>query len=157
MNFFFRFEVMKTFQMCLAIRYCQTCIWLTSWRTNWSFWKYSSKYVLWIDRSVLRAKICLVFFNFPKEKFIRNLIGYLCDSASRKTLYFDLFRDLVCTWSTQQSIANTPIEQHLYLTKMIIVCLSFADDDDKARISNGTFSWFYPTTSISSLFLFQFQ
>jgi hypothetical protein len=75
------------------------------------------------------------------------MIGYLYDSATRRHLFFGLFADLIRTWATQQSIANTSYEQHLYITKTIIVCLSFVsagNDTDKARLSNGMLIHFLP-------------
>lgn len=72
-----------------------------------------------------------------KEGLIQNLIGYLCDSDSRRPLYYEVFRKLLNAWSTQTSIINTSYEQHLYLTKCILVCLAFSENKDKSILFQG--------------------
>ena len=91
------------------------------------------------------------------ENSIQNLIGYLCSFESDRELYYEVwvfdnfnrfnltifllnlkvFRKLLNAWSTQTSIVNTSYDQHLYLTKCIIICLAFSDTGDKAILSTG--------------------
>lgn len=71
-----------------------------------------------------------------KEKAIQNLIGYLYESPAGRSMYYELFRKLLNAWSTKASLINTPYEQHLYLTKCIIVCVSFMDDKDKDELAS---------------------
>jgi len=74
---------------------------------------------------------------FNKENSIQNLIGYLCCSDKSRQLYYEVFSKLLSVWSTQTSIINTSYEQHLYLTKCIIVCLAFSEETDKTILSQG--------------------
>ena len=49
-----------------------------------------------------------------------------------------VFKKLLNEWSNQDSIINTSYEQHLYLTKSIIVCLSFFKSDQvKSALTEG--------------------
>jgi hypothetical protein len=70
-------------------------------------------------------------------KIIQNLIGYFYDCQQRRDeIYYKVFSKLLNTWSNQTSIQNTPYEQHLYLTRSIIICISFMNDKDKEMLSN---------------------
>ena len=72
-----------------------------------------------------------------KENAIQNVIGYLHESKTRRNLYYELFKKLLDAWSTKASIVNTSHEQHLYLTKCIVVCVSFMDESDRSNLANG--------------------
>ncbi len=72
-----------------------------------------------------------------KENSIQNLIGYLCYSDKSRQLYYEVFEKLLNAWSTQTSIINTSYEQHLYLTKCIIVCLAFSEKEERTTLSQG--------------------
>ena len=74
---------------------------------------------------------------FSRENSIQNLIGHLCYSDKSRQLYYEVFGKLLSAWSTQTSITNTSYEQHLYLTKCIIVCLAFSDEEDRTILSQG--------------------
>ena len=75
--------------------------------------------------------------TLSKETAIQNLIGYLCDSDTRRPLYYEVFRKLLNAWSTKTSIVNTSHEQHLYLTKCSLVCLAFSENKDKSILFQG--------------------
>jgi telomere length regulation protein len=61
------------------------------------------------------------------------LIGYI---HNHKKLYHEIFNNLLNTWSNQASIVNTSYEQHLYLTKCILVCISYMQDEDKNELGS---------------------
>lgn len=86
----------------------------------------------------LLNRICLLYNNIKiKENAIQNVIGYLHESKNRRNLYYELFKKLLDAWSTKASIVNTSHEQHLYLTKCIVVCVSFMDESDRSNLANG--------------------
>lgn len=74
-----------------------------------------------------------------QDKPIQNVIGYLHESptTTRRVLFYELLRKLLNAWSTKASIVNTSHEQHLYLTKCILVCVSFMDPSDKEPMASG--------------------
>lgn len=78
---------------------------------------------------------------FSKENVIQNIIGYLYESPSRKHLYHETFRKILSIWCTQGSIANTSYEQHLYLTKFILVCKSYMVENDKDKLSTDVINY----------------
>lgn len=71
------------------------------------------------------------------------MIGYLHESLTRRILYLELFKKLLNAWSTKASIVNTSHEQHLYLTKCILICVSYMDANDKDPMANGKISDFF--------------
>lgn len=77
-----------------------------------------------------------------QDKPIQNVIGYLHESpTTRRVLYYELLRKLLHAWSTKASIVNTSHEQHLYLTKCILVCVSFMDASDKEPMASGRYQY----------------
>ncbi|CAF1076456.1 unnamed protein product, partial [Brachionus calyciflorus] len=77
-----------------------------------------------------------LFFKIVKEdKFIQILLGYLFKIEKFHQNYYELFKRLLNSWSNQASIANTSYEQHLYLSKCIIIGFSYLDDQGKATLS----------------------
>ncbi len=80
-----------------------------------------------------------------KDIYIQNLIGFVHETAivnGKKQLYYDIFKSLFNTWSNQTSIMNTSYEQHLYLTKCILVCISYMQNEDKDTLADGLFAFF---------------
>lgn len=61
----------------------------------------------------------LSYYDKNDLKLIHNLVTYL-NNASQQQL-FDLFLNLLIVWSDKFAFTHTSLEQHLYITKLIIV------------------------------------
>lgn len=60
--------------------------------------------------------------------------------------YFDLFdvqvmRDLLTVWADSSAVRHTSVEQHLYITKALLIGLGFLKESDKAGIRDGKRGW----------------
>lgn len=72
-----------------------------------------------------------------KEKFVLNLIGYVRHVEENRIFYREMFSKLLATWSCHTSFTNTSYEQHLFLTKCILICFSYLDESDKKHFTQG--------------------
>ena len=80
-----------------------------------------------------------MFYKIQKETIIKNLIGFIQATQvdGKKIFYYEIFKSLLNTWSNQTSITNTSYEQHLYLTRCILVCISLMHEEDKHALAPG--------------------
>lgn len=70
----------------------------------------------------LITKIPLLSY-FKNENIIKNLIFYI-SSTDYKILY-NLLEELLDVWSVKSCIHRTSFDQHLYITKQIILCVHY--------------------------------
>ena len=48
-----------------------------------------------------------------------------------------VFHKLLQVWGDVSALQHTSCEQHLYITKAILVCTSFIDEDNKSVLRSG--------------------
>lgn len=89
----------------------------------------------------------LMFFN--DDKLLVNLIAYLgnvhkCfqtdeNLTESNSILTDLLIRLISIWSDKFSLVHTPQEQHLYLTKLIVLSVKFISENKKELNIDDTF------------------
>lgn len=73
---------------------------------------------------VLCTKIpLLTYYNEKSDNLTQNLIIYLCECSVKSTE--TLVTNLLNTWSNKFSINHTSYEQHLYITKFIVLTVKY--------------------------------
>ncbi|XP_067946641.1 telomere length regulation protein TEL2 homolog isoform X2 [Watersipora subatra] len=58
-------------------------------------------------------------------KLLHNIIGYIASSPTRIHFYYSLFSRLLSVWSDSSSIRHTSFDQHMYISKAIVICAAF--------------------------------
>lgn len=82
-----------------------------------NIWKLSNEWIY-----VLTKKIPL--FNYSKsDKLIENLVFFL--AAEDIKLMEDILMDMLLIWSTKSHVFDTSFEQHFYVTKFIVLMVSY--------------------------------
>lgn len=72
-------------------------------------------------RSCFLTKLPLMNY-FNDENIVINLVRYLRQLDNIDEDLYQLFNNLVISWSSKISLAAHSIEQHLYITKLIVLC-----------------------------------
>ena len=97
-----------------------------------------------IWRHVLCNKLLLMSYqNWEDSKIVENLIGYLfllhleqsfnkstdsslmSEKSVNNRILIDVLANLLTVWSDRSALNHTPLEQHIYITQAIILCLSY--------------------------------
>lgn len=77
---------------------------------------------------VLITKIPLLSY-FKNEDIIKNLILYISSVSDEKkndtNILYNLIEELLDVWSVKTCILQTSFEQHIYITKQIILCAHY--------------------------------
>ncbi|NXI77348.1 TELO2 protein, partial [Rhipidura dahli] len=55
---------------------------------------------------------------------LQNLLGYLSLDSLRRSLLLRVLQELLETWSSSSAVKHSPVEQQLYISKAILICLS---------------------------------
>lgn len=77
----------------------------------------------------------LIFHRHSQEiHLLQNIMGYLGSSHTRKPLFVKVMRDLLTVWADSSAVRHTSVEQHLYITKALLIGLGFLKESDKAGI-----------------------
>ncbi|XP_038006689.1 telomere length regulation protein TEL2 homolog isoform X2 [Motacilla alba alba] len=63
---------------------------------------------------------------------LQNLLGYLSLDSVRRTLLLRVLQDLLETWSSSSAVKHSPVEQQLYISKAILICLSHLKEPEIA-------------------------
>ena len=53
------------------------------------------------------------------------------------TSVFQALHNVIDVWGDASVLKHTSYEKHLYLSKAILVCLAFVEDEDKAKLKTG--------------------
>ncbi|XP_056661635.1 telomere length regulation protein TEL2 homolog isoform X2 [Monodelphis domestica] len=72
---------------------------------------------------VVTRKCLLMQYRYPTE-MLQNLLGYLALDSHRRTLLLQVLKDLLETWGSRSAIKHSPVEQQLYISKALLICLS---------------------------------
>ncbi|XP_070581383.1 telomere length regulation protein TEL2 homolog isoform X2 [Ptychodera flava] len=71
---------------------------------------------------------CLLLRHYQKELILHNIIGYLAHSTSRHGLFIETLKMLFDVWSDSSALKHTSYEQHLYITKAILIALGHVNE-----------------------------
>ncbi|XP_053847549.1 telomere length regulation protein TEL2 homolog isoform X1 [Vidua macroura] len=63
---------------------------------------------------------------------LQNLLGYLSLDSVRRTLLLRVLQELLETWSSSSAVKHSPAEQQLYISKAILICLSYLKEAEIA-------------------------
>ncbi|XP_077980481.1 telomere length regulation protein TEL2 homolog [Glandiceps talaboti] len=72
----------------------------------------------------------LLLRHYQKELVLHNTIGYLADSPSRKHLLMKCLKTLLEVWGDSSAIRHTSYDQHVYITKAILISIGHLNMKD---------------------------
>ncbi|NXO80982.1 TELO2 protein, partial [Sitta europaea] len=61
---------------------------------------------------------------------LQNLLGHLSQDSLRRTLLLRVLQELLETWSSSSAVKHSPVEQQLYISKAILICLSHLKESE---------------------------
>nr|XP_048723987.1 telomere length regulation protein TEL2 homolog isoform X6 [Caretta caretta] len=59
-----------------------------------------------------------------RTAMLQNLLGYLALDSLRRSLLIKVLKELLETWGSSSAVKHSPVEQQLYVSKAILICLS---------------------------------
>ncbi|KAG7492048.1 hypothetical protein MATL_G00010370 [Megalops atlanticus] len=78
---------------------------------------------------VVTHKLLLLQYKY-KTSVVRTLLGYLAQDRERRPLLIQVLRSLCQTWANSSAVRHTPVEQQLYLSRALLVCLGLLSDSE---------------------------
>ncbi|XP_074649235.1 telomere length regulation protein TEL2 homolog isoform X2 [Tubulanus polymorphus] len=88
----------------------------------------------------LLCKKMLLQRYFKEGKILQNIIGYLSLSNEGRKLIPKVLLSLLRVWGDGSAIKHTSYEQHSYITKAILVCVSFMDEQQLKQYKDDVMS-----------------
>nr|XP_056722364.1 telomere length regulation protein TEL2 homolog [Euleptes europaea] len=82
---------------------------------------------------VMTQKLLLLQYGHPTA-VLQSLLGYLALDSLRRPLLTKVLKELLETWGSSSAVKHSPLEQQLYISKAILICLSHTKD---AEIENS--------------------
>lgn len=104
-------------------------------------------------------------FSFPQTQVLRIVLGYLASDRDRRPLLlqvsawdvsqsndimlydFDMCCICLCSqvlrsvsqaWANPSAVKHTPLEQQLYVSKALLLCVSLLKDSELQELRSGT-------------------
>ncbi|XP_033117769.1 telomere length regulation protein TEL2 homolog [Anneissia japonica] len=71
----------------------------------------------------LLTKKLLLMRHYPEDLFLQNIFGYLAGSEKRRKLLPKILKSLLETWSDGSSVKHTSYDQHLYISKAVVIAI----------------------------------
>ncbi|KAH9490222.1 TEL2, telomere maintenance protein 2 [Bulinus truncatus] len=88
-----------------------------------------------VHNSGIKMLICtklLLYRCYPKPKqLLQNIVGYLTSFHSRRYLFVEVILSLIKVWSDRSSMKHISAEQHLYITRALMVCTGALNEQEK--------------------------
>ncbi|XP_030068391.1 telomere length regulation protein TEL2 homolog isoform X2 [Microcaecilia unicolor] len=78
---------------------------------------------------VLTQKMLLLQYGY-KTTVLQSLLGYLALDSSRRPLLMQVLKELLETWGSSSAVKHSPIEQQLYISKAILICLCHLKEEE---------------------------
>uniref|UniRef100_A0A8C0GEK7 Telomere length regulation protein TEL2 homolog n=1 Tax=Chelonoidis abingdonii TaxID=106734 RepID=A0A8C0GEK7_CHEAB len=72
---------------------------------------------------VVTQKLLLQQYSYATA-VLQNLLGYLALDSLRRYLLIKVLKELLETWGSSSAVKHSPVEQQLYVSKAILICLS---------------------------------
>lgn len=77
------------------------------------------------------------------------MIGYVRFVQESREIYNEIFSKLLVAWSSYTSFTNTSYDQHLFLTKCVLISYSFLDENDRKIFTQSTINMEYINKKIT--------
>ncbi|XP_041363315.1 telomere length regulation protein TEL2 homolog isoform X2 [Gigantopelta aegis] len=90
-----------------------------------------------VDNPRVQYILCtkLLLHRFSEQVLLlQNVIGYLASSHTRRQLYLQVMKNLLQVWGDVSAVKHTSYEQHLYICRALIICISHLKNEDKQEI-----------------------
>lgn len=78
---------------------------------------------------VITNKLLLLQYKY-KTPMLQSLLGYLAQDSGRRPLLIQVLKALCGTWSSCSAVKHSPIEQQLYISKALLICLGLLRDSE---------------------------
>ncbi|KAK1162762.1 hypothetical protein AOXY_G17703 [Acipenser oxyrinchus oxyrinchus] len=78
---------------------------------------------------VITNKLLLLQYKY-KTPMLQSLLGYLAQDRGRRPLLIQVLKALCGTWSSCSAVKHSPIEQQLYISKALLICLGLLRDSE---------------------------
>ncbi|XP_023663811.2 telomere length regulation protein TEL2 homolog isoform X1 [Paramormyrops kingsleyae] len=78
---------------------------------------------------VVTHKLLLLQYKC-ESRVLRSLLGYLARDRERRPLLAQVLRALCQAWSSSSAVKHTPLEQQLYLSRCLLLCVGLLDDGE---------------------------
>ncbi|XP_042294733.1 telomere length regulation protein TEL2 homolog isoform X2 [Sceloporus undulatus] len=78
---------------------------------------------------VMTQKLLLFQYSYPTV-VLQTLLGYLALESMRRPLLIKVFKELLETWVSSSAIRHCPVEQQLYISKAILICLFHLKEEE---------------------------
>ncbi|XP_017759051.1 PREDICTED: uncharacterized protein LOC108549975 [Eufriesea mexicana] len=92
---------------------------------------------------ILTMKIPLMCY-YNNDNLVINLISYLAQFLNENHILIDLLTKLLDVWADKSALNHTSVEQHKYITKLIISCIKkikkYLNRDERDNIQRLLFS-----------------
>ncbi|XP_066496550.1 telomere length regulation protein TEL2 homolog isoform X2 [Tiliqua scincoides] len=76
---------------------------------------------------VMTQKLLLLQYSYPTA-MLQTLLGYLALDSMRRPLLIKVLKELLETWGSSSAVKHSPVEQQLYISKAILICLSHLNE-----------------------------
>ncbi|KAM3859555.1 telomere length regulation protein TEL2 homolog [Diretmus argenteus] len=76
---------------------------------------------------VITHKLMLLQYKY-ETRVLRILVGYLAADSQRRPLLIQVLRSLCQAWANPSAVRHTPLEQQLYVSKALLLCVGLLND-----------------------------
>uniref|UniRef100_A0A8C7A065 Telomere length regulation protein TEL2 homolog n=1 Tax=Nothoprocta perdicaria TaxID=30464 RepID=A0A8C7A065_NOTPE len=78
---------------------------------------------------VMTQKLLLLQYGYTTA-VLQNVLGYLSLDNLRRALLIKVLQELLETWGSSSAVRHSPVEQQLYISKAILICLSHLKESE---------------------------
>ncbi|XP_029934081.1 telomere length regulation protein TEL2 homolog [Myripristis murdjan] len=78
---------------------------------------------------VVTHKLLLLQYKY-ETRVLRVLMGYLAADRERRLLIIQVLRSLCQAWANPSAVKHTPLEQQLYVSKALLLCVGLLNDSE---------------------------
>ncbi|XP_071398605.1 telomere length regulation protein TEL2 homolog isoform X2 [Centroberyx affinis] len=78
---------------------------------------------------VITHKLLLLQYKY-ETRVLRILMGYLAADRERRLLVIQVLRSLCQAWANPSAVRHTPLEQQLYVSKALLLCVGLLNDSE---------------------------
>ncbi|XP_077172930.1 telomere length regulation protein TEL2 homolog isoform X3 [Paroedura picta] len=78
---------------------------------------------------VMTQKLLLLQYSHPTT-VLQSLLGYLALDSTRRPFLAKALKELLGIWGSSSAVKHSPLEQQVYISKAILICLSHVKNAD---------------------------
>uniref|UniRef100_A0A8C4GJW3 Telomere length regulation protein TEL2 homolog n=1 Tax=Dicentrarchus labrax TaxID=13489 RepID=A0A8C4GJW3_DICLA len=78
---------------------------------------------------VITHKLLLLQYKY-ETRVLRIVLGYLAANRERRPLLIQVLRSVSQAWANPSAVKHTPLEQQLYVSKALLLCVSLLKDSE---------------------------